>query len=61
MKQIEAFYWYYKNNSEAEFVFPADAVGGKTMLYLPLFGNDTQKNNIINILNYPITEEINLF
>ena len=61
MKQMETFYWYYKNHPEADFVFPADQAGGKDMTYMPALDKNKKMNNILNILNYPITNEANYF
>jgi hypothetical protein len=58
---MESFYWYYQNNPNADFVFPAEAAGGKSMTYIPTLSKDKKMNNILNILNYPITNEANYF
>jgi hypothetical protein len=42
-------------------VFPAEAAGGKSMTYIPTLAKDKKMNNILNILNYPITNEANYF
>jgi len=31
MKQMEAYYWYYKENPKSDFIRPADEAGGNTM------------------------------
>ena len=36
MKQLETFYWYYKSNPEADFIYPADSMGGSSMKYINL-------------------------
>ena len=60
MKQIESFYWYYKKHPDAEFIFPAPEAGGDDMLFVNMSSNN-QENNIINILNLPISREVNEF
>ena len=31
MKQMEAYYWFYKDNPDSPFIRPADEAGGKDM------------------------------
>ena len=57
---METFYWYYKDRPNADFVYPAEAAGKNDVHYAKI-GYSKQENNIINILNLPISKEANNF
>lgn len=59
---MESFYRYYKEHPGADFVLPdtLDEDSGNIMRIVNLDSNKMQ-NNLINILNLPISEESNYF
>ena len=56
MKQLDNYYWYYKRNPSADFIYPE----GESMNYVSLF-KDNLSNNLINLLNLPISNQVNYF
>merc|ERR1711981_623597 len=56
MKYLEQLYWTYTNNPKLDFIHPQN----KKITYQRVTKNK-QKNNLFNILNLPVTNEVNYF